>query len=63
MTQLECTSGEIAISDMIVAINRKIEALDYATQALGGTVKVKLDETNANDIKLYITTDGTEPGV
>jgi len=60
MADLVCNAGQIAISDMIVAINDRVETTEYATSTVGGTLKVRLDETDPNDIKMYITIDGTD---
>ena len=62
MANLSCTAGKIAISDIIAAINAKSSKDDYATTTTGGTIKIKIDKSNAADVKLYITTDGTTPG-
>ena len=60
---LICDSGQIAISDMITAINERISDTDYATELIGGTLKVKLDESDPSNITLFITNDGSTPGV
>lgn len=60
MADLTCDAGQIAISDMIIAINQNIEAIDYATSTIGGTVKIRLDESDPTDIKMYISIDGTD---
>ena len=57
---LVCTAGEIAISDMIAGINERIGPDEYATATIGGTVKARLDETDVDNIKLYLTIDGTD---
>ena len=63
MADLVCTAGEIAISDMIVAINDRLEDDDYATETVGGTAKMKLDvATDPANPVLYITIDGSTPG-
>jgi len=60
MADLTCTNGQVAISDIIVAINERLESTDYATSTTGGTIKIRLDESDPNDIKMFITTDGTD---
>ncbi len=62
MANLSCTAGKIAISDIIQAVNDKASKDDYATSADGGTIKLKIDDSNPADVILYITTDGTVPG-
>ena len=61
-TDLVCNAGQIAISDMITGINERIGPDEYATDVLGGTVKMKVDATDPADIILYITNDGSTPG-
>jgi len=61
MADLVCNAGQIAISDMITAINTKIEATDYATDTVGGTIKIRLDETDPANVVMYMTNDGTNP--
>ena len=57
---LVCDAGQIAISDMITGINERIGPDEYATDTIGGTVKVRIDETDPSNIILYMTTDGTD---
>ncbi len=59
---LTCTDGQIAISELITGVNERIGADEYATDLIGGTIKVKLDETNPANVILYMTNDGTAPG-
>jgi len=62
MADLTCNSGQIAISDMIAAINTKIGPDDYASETEGGTLKIKLDESDPSNITLFMTNDGSTPG-
>ena len=57
---LQCENGQIAISDMIVAINQKVANTDYATPYEGGVIKLRIDDTDPANVTLYITTDGTD---
>ena len=62
MADLVCDAGQIAISDMIVAINERVEPTEYATDTVGGTIKMLLDTSDAENVILYITNDGSTPG-
>jgi len=61
MADLTCTNGKVAISDMVTAINDRLETDDYANETTGGVIKVRIDETDPSNIKLYMTNDGTNP--
>ncbi len=62
MANLSCTAGKIAISDIIQAVNEKASLDSYASEATGGTIKLKIDESDPSNVILFITTDGTTPG-
>lgn len=54
-------SGNVAIADILDALNKKIEKDTYSTKTEGGTLKTRLDTSDPKNIKLYMTNNGTNP--
>ena len=57
---LQCENGQVAISEMITEINSKAGKEEWAQPTTGGVIKMRLDDSDPNNVILYITNDGTD---